>query len=537
MVKSNSGFLAGFQEVIITGPIGTTALAGYGGLKKHAQGINDDLKATCAVIKKDDTVVALVSLDLAGLLPTTISNIKQLAVKLTHGAIPPSNILIACTHTHSAPDTLGIFQPGQLLQYLPDKEYLAILTRNVAGAILGAFNKLKEVSITAGSKNLFNVTSNRRTNLQPNPKFPRTIDPEIQALIFKNDDEIIGIISNFTAHGTSFPTGRTLLQSADYVGVIRDEISKHYDKEIPNVYLNGACGDIAPRPYNLDSETPIMTIRRENDNNSVIIENFIDFCKSTEINPKIFETIYREHIITHPKSRFNAVEASISLDEKLGNLIMKFKEKIPPINSFKRLMLVFFIRTRKEPGYIHTGKQIASKIIEIIQIDKPLLGNGILRSITKEVRLDIDDEEMANEGLFEDMIHQEGENYYSIMNVQVIEIGDAVIATLPGEAVSQIQLRLKKIIKTQAGKKYVLISAITNGEIGYILTPEEFDLAGYESMICFGRENAYHLEKGLVELISELSSSNISWNPNIELPAFNDKKGLKLKDIIKKKKK
>jgi hypothetical protein len=51
-------------------------------------------------------------------------------------------------------------------------------------------------------------------------------------------------------------------------------------------------------------------------------------------------------------------------------------------------------------------------------------------------------------------------------------------------------------------------------------------------MICFGRENAYHLEKCIIELISELSNKTIKWNPNIELPVYNDEKGLNFKDII-----
>ncbi|MHA1681888.1 MAG: neutral/alkaline non-lysosomal ceramidase N-terminal domain-containing protein [Promethearchaeota archaeon] len=526
-------FKAGFQEVVITSPIGTTALAGYGGLKKFAQGINDQLMASCVVIDDGVKTIAIVSLDLVGMLPDTVDKIRRLATDLTSGAIKESDILLACTHTHSGPDTMGIFAPGHFLQYKPDAVYMDLLVRFVAGAILGAFNRLGEVEIKVGKDLLFNASSNRRLELPPNPKHERTIDPEVQALFFERDGKVIGTIVNFAAHGTAFPTSTTMHISADFVGALRTQIKKKFGLENVCVYLNGAIGDVSPRSTPLTQDTPQLEIIVNLGEKSAAIKNFVPFCKKLKMNPREFPAFY-DKIATNPRLPFHEKKCEISIDKE-GKLTLAYVDGVPKPKAFRKIIAWYLFRGMKEPPHVRVGKMIASKVGAIHRKRKPLdpERTGTIAIENKKVRIDVDDPEMANEGLFEDLMIKDGEKIYSDVEIQVIKLaGKVYILTIPGEVITQVQLRLKQLIRNDVDAPIVMISGVTNGEIGYILTPEEFDLAGYESMICFGRENAYILEKGLMDLVSSIEGRLIEWDVDTELPAYDKARMPQLKEII-----
>ncbi|MBD3188780.1 hypothetical protein GF325_18270 [Candidatus Bathyarchaeota archaeon] len=526
-----SKFKAGFQEIDITPPIGTTALAGYGGLKKFAQGINDPLKASCIVLELQETRLAIVSLDLVGLLPETVGKIRDLAFDLSDGLVQRQNIMIACTHTHSGPDTMGIFTPGHFLQYKPDIGYLEMLVRKVAGSILGALNNLEPVTASYATGSLIGASANRRAHLSPNPLHERTIDPEVQALYFHSDQGLKGIIVNFAAHGTSFPTGSTMHISADFVHGLRDELKAHYNQAVTCVYLNGAIGDVTPLSLAIPKEIEPVSITLDKENNEGIIGGFKEFCNVLHVDASRFAS-FVEEIVENPTSKLHGVSILTSLDAQ-GNLILKFAEKFPSSRNIKRLLMLFIYNEQEDPAHVRVGKKIAQKVIKLQESRRRQLDVTCLISKEAIVTLDIDDPEMANEGIFEDYIIERDGEFFSEVIVQAFQVGPAIILTIPGEAVTEMQLRLKTLIRQQAGDIPVLISGVSNGEIGYILTPEEFDLAGYESMICFGRENAHIIERKLLELVSSLEGiSPVRWSCEIDLPANSETKLPRLKELL-----
>ncbi|MFX0098895.1 MAG: neutral/alkaline non-lysosomal ceramidase N-terminal domain-containing protein [Candidatus Hodarchaeota archaeon] len=524
---------AGFQEVVITSPIGSTALAGYGGLKQLAQGINDQLLANCAVIENENERVAIVSLDLVGILPETVQNMRELANTLTNGAIKKENILICCTHTHSGPDTIGIFYPGQFLRFKPDTDYLKLLERFVAGGILGAYNNLQEVEMKAGKDYLNDASSNRREGgLPPNPVSPRTIDPEVQLISFDVNKETVGLVVNFAAHATSFSTSSRMHMSADYVGALREEIKAKLGKKVVVVYLNGACGDISPRSSVLSSKTPELIVKIDASSKKVEVENFSGFCKANKIDPGQFDSFYNERLKKFKRSPFFNQECKISFKGS-GDLMLEFKDGMPPAMGFKRMFIWFLYAGADEPAHVRVGKKIAKKALEIYKKRKKSTENPEVKCSLKTVRINIDDPEMANEGVFEEYMIKIDDRIYSDVEVQVIKIDDILILTMPGEPVNEIQLRLKALIRQQSHVDQVLFAEIANGQIGYILTPEEYDMMGYESIICFGRENAHILEKELITMASELLGKKMQWNTQVELSTVNVMPKMKLSETMK----
>src|SRR3546814_10111253 len=70
-----------------------------------ATSIGDDLLAKALVCSDRDTLYAIVSLDLIWLPRRFIRKVRDLISRSS--AIRPENVMIACTHTHSGPDTLN----------------------------------------------------------------------------------------------------------------------------------------------------------------------------------------------------------------------------------------------------------------------------------------------------------------------------------------------------------------------------------------------------------------------------------------------
>src|SRR3546814_11268772 len=94
---------AGFAQSVITPPL-PIQLAGHRG-PRMATSIGDDLLAKALVCSDRDTLYAIVSLDLIWLPRRFIRKVRDLISRSS--AIRPENVMIACTHTPSGPDTLN----------------------------------------------------------------------------------------------------------------------------------------------------------------------------------------------------------------------------------------------------------------------------------------------------------------------------------------------------------------------------------------------------------------------------------------------
>ena len=88
-----------------------------------------------------------------------------------------------------------------------------------------------------------------------------------------------------------------------------------------------------------------------------------------------------------------------------------------------------------------------------------------------------------------------------VTEVSRIKIGSAEILTLPGEVLPNIGLYLKR----QMAGEHKFLFGLTNDELGYILTPEDFglELYGYESSVSIGEKMGERMVENLLALIRE----------------------------------
>src|SRR5262249_37517209 len=106
--------LAGAATAVITPTLGVS-LCGHM-LDRTAETIHDDLHARTLVLDSGDVKLALVVLDLIAARKEWLGEIKH----QIHGytGIPMAHILISCTHTHSAPTPVNVFQSKADTEYL-----------------------------------------------------------------------------------------------------------------------------------------------------------------------------------------------------------------------------------------------------------------------------------------------------------------------------------------------------------------------------------------------------------------------------------
>jgi hypothetical protein len=126
---------------------------------KKATSAHDPLHARCLVLDDGKTKVALVVVDSCMLPRELIDAAKAKAAQKT--GIPAANILISATHTHTAPTSTGIFQSD------PDEGYVKFLTGKIAEGIDKAHARLVPAKAGWGSALEPNQVFNRRWKTKP----------------------------------------------------------------------------------------------------------------------------------------------------------------------------------------------------------------------------------------------------------------------------------------------------------------------------------------------------------------------------------
>lgn len=179
---------AGAARVKITPEI-LPYLAGYGA-NRRAQEVHDDVYTSAVVIRSGNEKLAIVSCDLIGLLYPAVQEIRS---KVT--SVPAENIIIAATHTHSGPDSIGLWgQPEQGVSGV-DKEWYAQMKQKVADAIEEAAKNLQPAILRAAS-------AEGVTGVSRNVRVAEILDTSIAVLQLRNanDNKTIATIVNYAVH-------------------------------------------------------------------------------------------------------------------------------------------------------------------------------------------------------------------------------------------------------------------------------------------------------------------------------------------------
>lgn len=242
-IASGAQLFVGAAEADIT-PEESVYLAGFNP-NRTSTGLHVPLKARAMVMALGDTRIAIVGVDNLGLLRDDVEWIKANIPGFTNGCV-----FLCSSHTHAAPDLVGIWGP-YLLWSGRDRSYLEQVRTGIVEAVLEAERRAVPAVLERGEARMppdgF-VRNSNRADL-----FDRRFTV-IQARR-AGSKEPIGALLHMACHPEVFRRQNTLI-SPDFVGPLCDAWR---DEGLGQaVFVNGALGAmITPKPKGLDG-MPVM---------------------------------------------------------------------------------------------------------------------------------------------------------------------------------------------------------------------------------------------------------------------------------------
>lgn len=147
---------AGAAMANITPPLGA-AVAGSFAPGKSTDN-HDELWVKSLVLDNGNTRLAIALMDVC-VLPASVCRSAKKTLS-TEAGIPEDNILLCCTHTHSAPPTMHLFQAQA------DADYLAFITRRIVDSVRMSVSRLQPARLGFGFGREDRIAFNRRYHLK-----------------------------------------------------------------------------------------------------------------------------------------------------------------------------------------------------------------------------------------------------------------------------------------------------------------------------------------------------------------------------------
>lgn len=215
----------GYAQQIITPSLDTPVyLAGFGNNRRAAT-VHDELYVRALAIDDGKTTLVLAALDLIGFFRPDVYEVIEKVNR------PDAQIIIASTHTHHGPDTMGLWGPDQKTRGV-DEAYMRGVRQKIAEAILASLSDLQPASVKWTSVHVPGVAKNARN--------PEIVDDELTLLQFLTaDGRPLAALFNFPCHPEALWDMNPNITS-DYVGYLRDEVEQQTGA--PCIFFSGALG-------------------------------------------------------------------------------------------------------------------------------------------------------------------------------------------------------------------------------------------------------------------------------------------------------
>ncbi|MFK7925578.1 MAG: hypothetical protein AB8H47_26740 [Bacteroidia bacterium] len=231
-----------YEDLNGNGEFDAAWIAGFG---KHraAKSIHDSLWARAMVIDDGHTRMAVVVIDAIGFGHDDVIRVRQ--------QIPESTNLtyttIASTHTHEAPDLVGLWGPGDLISGV-DPVYQELVIRRTAEAVTEAVANLRPARLRIGE----DLTG--AIPLVVDTRKPEVLDPGITVLQFLDleADTTLGSLFAWADHPETL-WSRNMQISSDFPHYVREGMERgiyQADSVVIEglggvcVYINGAIGGL-----------------------------------------------------------------------------------------------------------------------------------------------------------------------------------------------------------------------------------------------------------------------------------------------------
>lgn len=367
-------FQAGAAMRVIT-PDPLLPVSGGVGIPKPAEGKQGDLTARALVLQSGDTTIAIVGLDLLGF-PSVLGD----RVREQVPGIPPANILIGSTHTHSAPDCYAFPTPDG--GHTGDLDYMDKVCNLAAEAINEALDHLQPATLRT-------ATGEAHGKIAYNYYAPALYDPRMSVIQCTSaTGETIATLVNYAIHPEVLGNSVGLL-SPDLCGPLYDRIEEQTGGLA--LFMNGAQGGM---------------ITADNRN------------------------------LDQPRDPAKAVwNDSRTWDE-----------------------------------CVRIGRLMADEALRILE-GAPVQTDPILYCTSRDVRFPVDSDMMWAIVTGSPLNYPHNPDQSVTARINLVNLGDAQILTIPGEALPNIGYYLKRNMRG----RHPLLFGLTNDAFGYILSKVDFN--------------------------------------------------------------
>ncbi len=240
MEASAQGVQVGAAVRVIT-PDPLLPVSGGVGKPKKTTEKKGDLYVRAIVFQNGTTKIAIVSVDNLGW-SSALGDRSRALIK----NIPPENILIGATHTHSAPDAYGF--PDETGKSLADLRYLDWCVKQIADAV-------NEAAANVVSSSLKIAVGEAQGKIAYNFYADKLYDPRcgvIQAIAEsgKNKGKVVATLVNYAIHPEVIGSGQGIL-SPDLCGPLYERIESKAGGIA--IFMNGAQGGMVTADTRLEN--------------------------------------------------------------------------------------------------------------------------------------------------------------------------------------------------------------------------------------------------------------------------------------------
>lgn len=250
-LHSTGHLLGAARRVPITPPVPCRRWDG-----KELSGVYRELYARILVLQHGPRRLALVVCDLLGMTHYLVEEIRRRVQAAT--GLPSSCLMVACTHAHSTPDTVGAGNA--------DTAYLEGLVAAISAGVCAALDHrtLQAVRVGAGRTPIRGLAQSRRVKMTDGRVFttrygvPSTwrvrpeliagtsaIDPEVTLLRVETlDGAVLAAVTNFGCHPSVALMSPNL--SGDYMGEAMHALEQGFGAPAVVLCTNGSAADVDP---------------------------------------------------------------------------------------------------------------------------------------------------------------------------------------------------------------------------------------------------------------------------------------------------
>jgi neutral ceramidase len=443
----------------ITPDIGAPVIGGF--VPFPSTQIHDELNVRCLVLDDGSKKIALVVCDLLGIHRIVSEEARRL-IQERHG-IPVANVMISGTHTHSAPSALG---DDRLEPEQKPNEYQAFVIRRIVDGVTRAINNLRPAKLAFGSVDVPEHLFNRRWHMRPGTVPP---NPFGQTDIVKMNppagspnlmepagpiDPAISIIavrdledrpiSIFSAYSLHYVGGVGSGHiSSDYFGYYCEQMRKLIEAEIA-----------VPQSEDVPPFVAMMANATSGDINNINFQNPRSARKPYEQIRYVAEDCAVKVLAATKTLEYND---KITLDARYSEPVITWRKPTPEQAKWAQETIAAGAKSDSDLSFIYA--QRATKLA------------GYPETTT--------------------------------IPVQILRIGDICIGTMPCEVFCEIGLEFRE----KCPSKHAFMVELAHGYFGYLPTPRQMQLGGYETWIGTNRLEPTASEKLLAELLKLAESS------------------------------